>query len=505
MAKQVCDLRASAGMTRGQSTEHLRAYKNTDPDAKKYGYYDPSRSDLNFEVTKGGVVTPVNKRYSLDRRFRDNLKRRGIEDPNVKKRHEGKLPNRRTLANIILGGSRERMLQLAFGNQKVDLTKNADNRGLQRKEEIEKWAVEMYNFIAKKYGEENILAFIVHLDEKNPHVHCSLIPVNNKNRISYKQVFAGPNKDAARNKFLELHNSISEINRKWDLERGEDIQVTGAKHRTTEQYFLWLHEQCNSMEKTMEGLYKQITFLKEQIRKTEIKEKSFTTMINNKQQFLNQLQSELDKMEIDVMESTVEYNELEKKRRLLEKQVEGAKEILKSKQEALRETDKQLGILKDKLEETHQQYNEMLNKQQTQRQEIARNEDELEYNARREVFENIGKYFVFIAKRLSDNLDHFRHLLPPETRKVLDNILDETFIKDFADHGGRIIDTATNIFLGFLEQAVNIAQSGGGVGGSASDFRKKDSEDEEAYKYRCFAMACMICRPRRINQIKYKR
>ncbi|MCR5265096.1 MAG: hypothetical protein K6E29_00705 [Cyanobacteria bacterium RUI128] len=98
-------------------------------------------SNLNFEVTKGGVVKAVNKRYSLDKRFRDNLKRRGVEDPNEKKRKQGKEPNRYTLANIILGGSRERMLELTFGDQKVDLTKDADNRGLKRKEDIEKWAV----------------------------------------------------------------------------------------------------------------------------------------------------------------------------------------------------------------------------------------------------------------------------------------------------------------------------------------------------------------------------
>jgi len=86
MTKQVCDLKASAGITRGQSTEFLRAYNITDPEAKKYGYYDPTRSDLNFEVTKGGMIVPLNKLYPLDKRFKENLKERYIEDPNVKKK-----------------------------------------------------------------------------------------------------------------------------------------------------------------------------------------------------------------------------------------------------------------------------------------------------------------------------------------------------------------------------------------------------------------------------------
>lgn len=29
----------------------------------------------------------------------------------------------------------------------------------------------------RKYGEENIAAFIVHCDELNPHIHCTLLPI----------------------------------------------------------------------------------------------------------------------------------------------------------------------------------------------------------------------------------------------------------------------------------------------------------------------------------------
>ena len=184
MAKQVFDLREGKGMSAGQSTEHLRNYSVTDPDMKKYGYYDPTRVNLNFEVGKGGVVKPVNKNYSIVQRFKDNLRNRGIEDPNEIKRKKGLEPNRNTVANIILGGSREQMHKLAFGDQKVDITKGADNRHITRQSDIEKWAVDMYNYVAKKFGEENIIAFVVHLDEKNPHVHCTLVPVNEKNKIS---------------------------------------------------------------------------------------------------------------------------------------------------------------------------------------------------------------------------------------------------------------------------------------------------------------------------------
>ena len=41
--------------------------------------------------------------------------------------------------------------------------------------DIERWAKDVYSFVSGKYGEQNIAAFIVHLDELNPHVHCTFV------------------------------------------------------------------------------------------------------------------------------------------------------------------------------------------------------------------------------------------------------------------------------------------------------------------------------------------
>ena len=85
----------------------------------------------------------------------DSLRQRGIKDPN-----EGLVePKYRTVVNIILGGSRELMRQLAFGKQDVDFEQGADNSRIVRKPEIEQWAKDAYRFICDKYGEQNIAAF----------------------------------------------------------------------------------------------------------------------------------------------------------------------------------------------------------------------------------------------------------------------------------------------------------------------------------------------------------
>lgn len=194
-SKQVMDFRASAGITTDQSNEHQRRWSEKGwRDAHKNGNSDRTRSGLNFEIGVGGVVKPIDTTKTIPQRMKENLASRGIVDPNVKLKAAGQNPNRRTVVNIIFGGSRERMHELAFGDQTVDLEHGADNSHITRCQDIEDWAKDIYKFACDKWGEENIIGFYVHLDEKNPHIHCSVMPITQANKFSFKDIFAGKDK-----------------------------------------------------------------------------------------------------------------------------------------------------------------------------------------------------------------------------------------------------------------------------------------------------------------------
>lgn len=168
------------------------------------GNYDPTRKHLNFEIAPGGKVRPIDTSRSIPERMADILERRGIKDPN-----EGLAePKYRTVVNFIFGGSRERMHELAFGTQKVDFEKDADNTHIKRESDIERWAKDVYSFVSGKYGEQNIAAFIVHLDELNPHVHCTLLPIKD-GRFAYKEIFAGKDKFEYSARMKQLHTDFS--------------------------------------------------------------------------------------------------------------------------------------------------------------------------------------------------------------------------------------------------------------------------------------------------------
>lgn len=250
------DMRSeTGGVSQKESDEQQRnwtAQQWKKKAADSLANYDPTRAKLNFEGRTGRCRATIDTSKSIAQKMAENLAARGIGDPNSNADGKRKY---RTIAKFIFGGNRERMHELAFGAQKVDLTKGADNSGITRCQEIEDWARDVYNFMAKRYGEENIISFYVHLDEKNPHIHCTMVPVDaSRNRISWKSVF-GDGREAESANMTALHSELLEqVNQKWGLERGSNMEETKARHRSTEEYKRELVSEVCDLETTRRGL-----------------------------------------------------------------------------------------------------------------------------------------------------------------------------------------------------------------------------------------------------------
>ena len=451
---------------------------------------------LNFEVGRGGVIKPVNKHYSIVQRFKDNLRRRGIEDPNEIKRKKGLEPNRNTVANIILGGSRDQMHKLAFGDQQIDLAKGADNRHVIRHPEIEKWAQDMYNYVARRFGEDNIIAFVVHLDEKNPHVHCTLVPVNEKNKISYNSVF-GNNKEQARRTFLSLHNEVAEINKQYGLERGTNINTTGARHRTSEEYWQWLKDRCGEMENNLQGKKEELDFLNKEYRRTDIKVKGLSKMLENMKVSRNDIQEEIRQLEEDVKEGRSNSEDIRQQIQHLNKELEEVDKKMKDKKEKLDQASQQLEMILDQKADAQHKYDDLqraINREQQTLNEMSSTRiiEESQAQGWRE--------FATEAQQRFGNIDNYRQSLSYEERKHFDKIYDDliggSILEDAAERGAEIIAVTAALYMGSIEQAMSFAQSRGGGGSSpGTGWGRKPDEDDEAFRGRCFLMARMMMRP----------
>ena len=67
-----------------------------------------------------------------------------------------------------------------------------------------------------------------------------------------------------------------------------------------------------------------------------------------------------------------------------------------------------------------------------------------------------------------------------------------TLLMDMAEHGQAIMTVAAALFLGYVDQATEFAQTHGGGGGPGTDWGKKDGEDDRQWARRCLAEAARM-------------
>jgi len=543
-AKNVIDMRPSKGFSPSQGNEHLRRLDDCERAQKARWNYDPSREHLNFEVGKGGVVTEVNKFKTINQRIQENLDSRGIVNPNKKYIGQGLDPKYRTVANFILGGNREVMRNLAFDNQEVDWEHGADNSDLKRMPEIEAWAKDAYAFMCKKYGEKNIAAFVVHLDEANPHVHCTVLPLTEKNRFSFIKTFMGgvDSRDALSKYMENLHTEYAdEVGLKYGMERGDSIKKTGAVHRTTEEYRrkLWKDAQEKEEEvreniKTIEQQNSTITnqrgiiaSLSREIKHSAARLKALATMIKNLETHKADLEQEIKKFNRDLAAGKISKEEADRKLSKINAEIKKTEEKIIDKADKLKVAESKLHDAEQRKAELEAKAHEAEEKRSSEEQKTAL---AVEKTAKAE-----GKYQVIkakykeIAPKVNLKVSHefgslgfhmaaldmksrlskygeLRNSLSPSQRDFLDRTVGEIFdgslIENVAENSANLCSVAASLYLGYLNAATRIAQSCGGGGGPGTGWGKRDDENDMDFRRRCFGMAMKMMKPGRQQRLK---
>lgn len=515
--KQSIDLRPGKSFSVALSNENLRIGENSAWNAKIAGTLDETRSRLDFEVTKGGVISKINQKISIPKRIKAILNAHGIKNPNeglTDEQMEQKGVGVRTFASFILQGSHDTMEKLAFGNQPVSHNPIPDNSHLQRMSEIEKWAKDMYAFVAAKYGAENIAAFVVHLDETTPHAHCVVVPITQSGKLSFKEVFAGKDKYEFSKRTKALWDEAAKISEKYGLARGDDKLTTGAKHKS---YLQWMREQIFEGEKTLEeqgstiqqqdetiqqnnqtiSSQKQMIYeLNAEIAKANKKYKALMTMIKN-------LEAQREAVEIDIAALKEEYEDLGNMSQ------EEHQKKLDEYQKKLAEIEEKLSDKKAKVDETIEQIRDLGKK----KHQLQNNYDDLQRKINKvlpvledkTVHDMMATGWMEAQEEIQSRytqISEFQRTLTPEQQRmfshIYDNVLDGSIIEDMAQRGNEIVAVGAALFLGYIDQATRFAEgSGGGGGDSTSEWGKKNDEDDEMFRRRCFFRARMMMKPRK--------
>ena len=431
--------------------------------------YDRSRTALNFQVGPGGVITVVDKSRRIGDRVEEIIKNHLRPDARVTA-----ISNRAVM--VVFGGNRERMREMAFGSQELNEYEET-NGHLIRQPEIEQWAKDVYGFVCREFGEENVASFIVHLDETGPHAHCVFVPLTADGRLSSKEVLGGKTKIDAKQHMRDLHTRLAEVNRKYGLDRGDDIHETGARHRSTAEYNRDLHRENARLETLIDDNREQLRQLEDEIRKSERRVKGLTTMIANLERQETELNDEIARLESDIENGAGDVSELRCRIAELENQLESTGQKLADKRDKLKTADRQLTELQDELDALSEKRD---NAEKNFHEFTEKNQEQVRMRLTDAVFGRL----VFDIRELFASM--------PSEQKA--DIAGE-FLTAIAEQPNEILKCAMYLFLGYLDGATQFAKSCGGGGDSSLPWGRNPDEDDRRFAYRCMMQAHKMLRP----------
>lgn len=269
--KQAMHVEAGKSFGTAEANENERRWNDDKIDRKNQeptNHYDKTRMKLNFEIGPDGKVHPLGyQEKSLEVRLQERLTELGWKPFKLDSKIQ---PN--CCAKFIFGGNHDRTLEMAFGTQAVNLDKGADNSHLQRCPEIEQWAKDVYDWCAKRYGQENIVGFQVHLDESSPHIHALVVPVGIRPKSGRECVMWSAKFGKDRYEYgrilKDMHTSLyDEVGSKYGLERGDSIDGRNVQHLNKRDYIRKLTKEAKQAEKAVKGLQSMMRNLESKIFK----------------------------------------------------------------------------------------------------------------------------------------------------------------------------------------------------------------------------------------------
>ena len=273
------------------------------------------------------------------------------------------------------------------------------------------------------------------------------------------------------------------------LERGDRISETGARHRSTEEYHAELREKLVSeneqLSQTIEG---QQTVIREQratlsglekyIKHATARFKALQTMIANLESKKNRLLEEVEQLKRDHDSGKISAEEAKIRLDRIQKELEEVDEKIADKTQKLHTAELQLAQLQTKTLSAERKFEEVQKKLQKEVPLLSKATD---------AKHRVAKYHEFLSS------------LPFEQRQVArqtgDILFDGSIAETIMDNAVQVTSIAAALYLGYLDAATKISQSGGGGGGPGTGWGKRDDEDDLAFRQRCFFMALHMMRP----------
>ena len=182
-----------------------------------------------------------------------------------------------------------------------------DMKRIEKEGRLNHWCSDSLEWLKETFGDKNVVSAVLHMDEKTPHIHASVVPIVTGQRRKAKENSKKKNAPRlcaddvmTRSKMVEYQDSYAEKMQKYGLERG--IRGSEARHVTTGEYYRNIFEHAETIKEEVSLLQQQKTEEEQAVKELQHKERQ-------EQQRLTALQMEADRKQ----------KEVEEKQRLVQK------------------------------------------------------------------------------------------------------------------------------------------------------------------------------------------
>lgn len=213
-------------------------------------------------------------------------------------------PEKKHLNKVFIGsGNLSKDLKAKLAEKQINkLRKNGvlcieavlslTNESFKNKDDLKMFVKQANIFLKKEFG-DNIISFVLHLDETTPHIHAHILPIeNDKKKGGYK---------------LNARNLFNRINLKkyqksyCDFMQKVNNNITYkdgsiTNHQTLKEYYSIVNNETNSLKLQKENIEFENKKLKEEVGKQNEKIKSLEIMVEKQNNIILKLKEYIEKI-----------------------------------------------------------------------------------------------------------------------------------------------------------------------------------------------------------------
>ncbi len=190
---------------------------------------------------------------------------------------------------------------------------------IEENKQLNNWCNDNLNWIKETFGEENLVSAVLHMDEKTPHIHATIVPIvtGERRKANDSQTYKKKNLNSnrlcaddimARNKLKHYQNTYAMAMAKYGLRRG--IEGSEAKHISTTEYYRNLHLQNQQLEQEKNNKQSELKSIEKNISSKKVIESFTNALTGSKTKRLEQ-ENEQMKSKLNTINTS---NDREKKK-----------------------------------------------------------------------------------------------------------------------------------------------------------------------------------------------